>query len=98
MPALATCTSLNAAVLPYFCAAPATISQICVHAWKEMADQVYLFEEEEVNTHGRVEQQGWQEDIEEELIRLYTQPPGNGIAQSTQTAIRWEHERLEYPT
>lgn len=56
----------------------------------------HLFEKVEVNTHSCVKQQGWQENVEEELIGLNTEPDSNGVTKSAQ--VQREHEPLEDAT
>lgn len=53
-----------------------------------------LFKQEEINAHCSIQQERWQEDVQEELIGLDAEPPGNGIAQAAHATLCGKHKRL----
>lgn len=60
--------------------------------------RAYPLEEKEVYPDSCVQKQRRQEDIQEELIRLYPQPPGDGVAQSAKIGIGRKHDSLKDST
>ena len=53
----------------------------------------HLLEQEEVDAHSGIEQQGRQEDVEEQLVGLDGQPDGDAVAEAPQ--VGREHDALD---
>ena len=59
--------------------------------------KAHPLKEEEVYAHCGIQKQRRQKHIQEEFVRLYPQPPGDGVPQPPQSSVRREHEGLKHP-